>query len=163
MALASHLAAVAHGPGALVGVYISDDGEPDLQRLVDTLRSRGAHVALPVPAAGSKDFTMEFQPWHASDELVPGRFGIPCPPKREAVAPELLLVPLVRFDAHGNRMGRGAGFYDRWLAAHPETVAIGTAFEVQRCDGLEPQPHDVAMRAIVTELGIRFVWPTGTA
>ncbi len=160
-ALAAHLASVAMPSRCCVGVYVSDDGEPNLAVTVDRLRSRGHSLALPVPAADTDDFSMEFQPWLAEDQLAPGRFAIPCPPQRAPVVPDVVLVPLVRFDAAGNRMGRGAGFYDRWLARH-HAVAIGTAFEVQRADGLTPQPHDVAMRAIVTELGIRFVRPTGT-
>ena len=160
-ALGAHLGSLALPARCLVGVYISDDGEPDLAATVDRLRSQGHSLALPVPASDADDFSMEFQPWLADDELVPGRFGIPCPPGRAAVVPDVVLVPLVRFDAAGNRMGRGAGFYDRWLARH-HAAAIGTAFEVQRADALTPQPHDVAMHAIVTELGIRFVRPTGT-
>lgn len=158
--LAAHLASLVLAPGACIGVYVSDDGEPNLEPFVAVLRSRGHGVALPVPAADDEDFTMEFRLWLEGDELESGRFGIPCPPERAAVLPDLLLVPLVRFDADGNRMGRGAGFYDRWLHQHGAT-AIGTAFEVQRADLLEPQPHDVAMRAVITELGIRFVRPTG--
>lgn len=158
--LAGHLASLALAPGACAGVYVSDDGEPSLESLVTMLRKRGHRVALPVPGANVDDATMEFRPWLEGDELVAGRFGIPHPPNRAAVVPSLLFVPLVRFDAAGNRMGRGAGFYDRWLHEH-EAIAIGTAFEVQRAIGLEPQPHDVAMHAVVTELGIRFVQPTG--
>jgi len=160
--LAGHLAALVLPTSGCVGVYVSDDGEPNLGPFVAALRTQGHDVALPVPAAGADDFTMEFRPWVDGDELVSGRFGIPCPPERAAVVPDLLLVPLVRFDAAGNRMGRGAGFYDRWLHQHGAT-AIGTAFEAQRAELLEPQPHDVAMRAVVTELGIRFVRPTGEA
>lgn len=160
-ALGAHLASLALPARCLVGVYVSDDGEPSLAGTVERLRRNDHSVALPVPAADSEDFSMEFQPWLPDDELVPGRFSIPCPPVRRAVVPDVVLVPLVRFDAAGNRMGRGAGFYDRWLARH-DAIAIGTAFEVQRADALTPQPHDVAMQAIVTELGIRFVRPTGT-
>ena len=159
-ALAGHLGALAIAPGHGVGVYVSDDGEPRLDGFVAELWKRGHPVALPVPAPGVDDFTMEFRPWHEGDVLEPGRFAIPCPPARPAVVPDVLLVPLVRFDAAGNRMGRGAGFYDRWLAEHG-AIAIGTAFEAQRAHSLPVQAHDMPMRAVVTELGIRFVRPTG--
>ncbi len=158
--LVGHLGSLALAANACVGVYVSDDGEPSLDALVSVLRGRGHRVALPVPTAGSDDFTMEFRPWLEADELVAGRFGIPCPPARASIVPGVVLVPLVRFDATGNRMGRGAGFYDRWLSRH-DANAIGTAFECQRAGALEAQPHDVAMQAIVTELGIRFIRPTG--
>lgn len=142
---------------------MADDGEPDLSPFVEALWAAGHSVALPVPAPGHDDFTMEFQPWRPPDSLAPGRFDIPCPPERDSVVPDVLVVPLVRFDAAGNRMGRGAGFYDRWLAEHPDCIPIGVAFEVQRAVALDPKPHDVPMRAMVTELGIRWFRPTDTA
>ena len=159
-ALGSHLASLAIPADSLIGVYVSDDGEPSLDSAVAAFRAQGHSVALPVPANDADDFTMEFRVWEADDTLVDGRFGIPCPPERQTVVPSIVLVPLVRFDAAGNRMGRGAGFYDRWLGRHG-AHAIGTAFEVQHCDALLAQPHDVPMHAIVTELGIRFVRPIG--
>lgn len=158
--LASHLRSLQLPVSASVGVYIADDGEPDLADFVAALRSGGNDLALPVPADDAGDFTMVFRPWEADDELTPGRFGIPCPPSRPPVEPDVVVVPLVRFDASLNRMGRGAGFYDRWLHGR-RVVPIGTAFEVQRAPHLKPEPHDVAMAAIVTELGIRFAMPTG--
>lgn len=111
---------------------------------------------------------MQFQPWHDDDALAPGRFDILCPPEREPIEPDVVMVPLVRFDPAGNRMGRGAGFYDRYLGTRDHLSAgsvmtFGVAFEAQRADALPIQAHDVPLGAIVTELGIRWSLPTGSS
>jgi 5-formyltetrahydrofolate cyclo-ligase len=71
------------------------------------------------------------------------------------VHPTTLLVPLVGFDTHGYRLGYGAGYYDRTLAAfprRPETWGVG--FELGRMETIHPQSHDILMDHIVTEAGI---------
>lgn len=144
-------------------MYLSDDGEPDLSGLVQLLWARNEALAgqrqtvataLPVtdPAPAA---TMSFRVWYHDDDLQPGRFGIAVPPEREPVIPEVVLVPLVMFDAAGNRLGRGAGFYDRWLNTY-DAVAIGVAFECQRSREVPVEDHDVALDAIVTEVGLRY-------
>ena len=100
---------VAHAPS--VGVVVADDGEPDLAELMQWLWARGTVVALPVLLDDADDYSMRFVPVLAEDALSPGRFGIPLPPPRYAVEPDLLLVPFVGFDAAGNRVGRGGGFF----------------------------------------------------
>ena len=73
---------------------------------------------------------------------------------------DLVLVPLVGFDASGNRLGMGAGFYDRHFAflrhrrAWHRPRLIGLAFEVQRVERLAANTHDVPLWGIVTERGI---------
>jgi 5-formyltetrahydrofolate cyclo-ligase len=72
------------------------------------------------------------------------------------VAPSALLVPLVGFDEAGYRLGYGGGYYDRTLAAmttKPLVIAVGLA--ACRVPTIYPQPHDIAMDAIVTEEGFR--------
>jgi 5-formyltetrahydrofolate cyclo-ligase len=63
----------------------------------------------------------------------------------------LFLVPGVAFDARGARLGRGAGWYDRALAAHPRGVRVGLAFEFQVVPALPEAPWDVRMHAVVTD------------
>lgn len=71
-----------------------------------------------------------------------------------AEAPDLVLVPGLAFDATGARLGRGKGFYDRWLAANPSTQSIGICFKCQLLAGLPFEAHDARVSAIVTEEGI---------
>jgi 5-formyltetrahydrofolate cyclo-ligase len=68
----------------------------------------------------------------------------------------------VAFDAAGNRLGQGAGCYDRTLAAlraKREVIAIGLAFAGQEVDRLEPEPHDQRLDAVLTEKGFRRFGP----
>jgi 5-formyltetrahydrofolate cyclo-ligase len=73
---------------------------------------------------------------------------------------DLVLVPLVAFDAHGTRLGMGAGFYDRYFGflRHRRTWQrprlLGVAFEVQRLERIDAFDHDVPLWGIVTERGI---------
>ena len=133
-------------------------GEPDLRSLLPWLHRQGITTAL---------FAIE------RDHLVPlivsepgdfeeGPYGVWVP--RTAVCaplavPEVsvVLAPGLAFCmADGARLGRGAGFYDRFFA-HPEASArrVGVCFESQLLDHLPAEPHDAPMHAIVTES--RFV------
>jgi 5-formyltetrahydrofolate cyclo-ligase len=81
---------------------------------------------------------------------------------RPAAAPTLamVLMPLVGFDGSGNRLGNGAGYYDRWLAFRRDTrgapLLVGLAFECQRCPSIEPQEHDVPLDGVITENGLQL-------
>jgi 5-formyltetrahydrofolate cyclo-ligase len=90
------------------------------------------------------------------------RFGIPEPSRRHRQirathSLDLIVVPMVGFDRHCNRIGMGAGYYDRSLAflrtrrhwLRPRL--IGLAHECQRIDGIAPQPWDIPLDAVVTE------------
>ena len=57
---------------------------------------------------------------------------------------------LVAFTARGDRLGQGGGFYDKWLGAHPDTIRIGMAWDMQEVPELPVEPHDMALTAIVT-------------
>ena len=73
---------------------------------------------------------------------------------------DVVLTPLVGFDAAGNRLGNGAGYYDRFLARRlgrrGRPLLIGIAFECQRLESLAPRAHDVPLDAVVTENGIQY-------
>ena len=87
------------------------------------------------------------------------RFGIrsPLPERSRRLAPgeiAVVLTPCVGFDGHGNRLGHGAGFYDRFFPRCPQAVRIAIGFEAQRCDCLRPEPWDAPMDFLVTEDGV---------
>lgn len=152
-----------------VALFLADDGEPDLAPARHGLAATGVPLALPGlqpadrVAAGSPADVMDFRPWAPGEELHEGRFGIVEPATDVRLAPAdlgLVLTPLVGFDAAGNRIGRGAGYYDRTFGPgrdHPERpVLLGVAFEVQRVASLPCESHDVPLDGVVTELGIRW-------
>ena len=95
--------------------------------------------------------TLSFRPIASLSELVPGRFGVREPAAGPASAQlDLILVPGLAFTADGSRLGRGAGFYDRFLSAIPATtVKIGVCFEFQRVSEIPQESHDVKMDAVV--------------
>lgn len=71
---------------------------------------------------------------------------------------DLLLVPGLGFDARGNRLGQGGGFYDRVLAAAgPETEIVGVAYAVQCVPELPVEPHDQPVHRVVTEEGVAMM------
>ena len=105
-----------------------------------------------------------FRLW-SLDDLEPGYKGIPEPKaalRRESdrtVAPESVetaIVPGLAFDTNGNRLGRGAGFYDRFLPTLPPTATIiGLALECQVFESIPVEPHDKRINILVTETGVR--------
>ena len=103
-----------------------------------------------------------FEPARIEQRAGPGVFDLPVPVEGAVVVPDAVLVPPVGFGARGYRLGYGAGYFDRTLAAlSPQPIAIALAREVSRIETIHPQPHDIPMDFIVTENGIHHVTPAG--
>jgi len=92
------------------------------------------------------------------DDLRPGSYGIMEPADHTASLQnteqiDLCVVPGIAFDRHGNRIGRGAGFYDNFLARiNPRTLKVALAFDLQVVlDSIPHSKHDIAMDMIITE------------
>ena len=139
-------------PGATIGLYVAASGEAPALGYARHFHEAGHTVALPWFA--DRAAVMQFRRWaspHLVELLEPGPFGMPQPgASAEVVAPQVLFVPLVGFTAQGDRLGQGGGHYDRWLAAHPGTVAIGLAWDCQLVDRLPREAHDRPLAAVVT-------------
>ncbi|MEO6388448.1 MAG: 5-formyltetrahydrofolate cyclo-ligase [Croceibacterium sp.] len=138
--------------GATVGLYRSDDGEAPSGGYIRYFFENGHPVAL--PRVTTLDKPMEFRrhtdPYEESD-LEAGVWGLRQPGvAAPVVVPDVLFMPLVGFTSSGDRLGQGGGYYDRYLAAHPHTVAIGMAWDVQEVPELPVEPHDMRLSAIVT-------------
>jgi 5-formyltetrahydrofolate cyclo-ligase len=134
-------------------------GEVDTRHFVYQMRKRGARAAL--PAVVAKHAPLEFRAWWPGVPMRPGVFDLPVP-QSEVVHPHALLIPPVGFGARGYRLGYGGGYFDRTLAAmRPQPLKIGVAYEISRMSTIYPQPHDVPMDFIVTELGAYVVTPDG--
>ena len=112
-----------------------------------------------VPVIQEAGHPLLFHRWFAGCEMVSGPFGAKVPAVPEAVVPEVLIVPLVAFDAGGNRLGYGGGFYDRTLEGlrrARKTIAIGYAYSAQEVTQVPLEPTDQRLDAIVTETGV--IW-----
>lgn len=136
--------------GRTVGVYWPMRGEPDLRPWMAGLEARGAVCALPVVVHTAAPVV--FRTWHPGMALERDIANIPVPPPGASVIPDIVVAPVVGFDALCYRLGYGAGYYDRTLAAlAPQPRAIGVAAAIAALPTIYPQPHDVAMDAIITE------------
>jgi 5-formyltetrahydrofolate cyclo-ligase len=138
--------------GATVGLYRSDTGEAPSRGYTRFFFERGNPIAL--PRVTTLDKPMEFRthtdPYDESD-LESGVWGLRQPgPEAPVVVPQVLFMPLVGFTTKGDRLGQGGGYYDRYLAAHPQTMAIGMAWDVQEVPELPIELHDMRLSAIVT-------------
>jgi 5-formyltetrahydrofolate cyclo-ligase len=135
-----------------VGLYRNTADEAPTGGYARFFAERGHPVALPWFAG--RDAAMQFRLWDDPfDEgaLEAGPYGADQPPQSaRSVVPSVLFVPLIAFTATGHRLGQGGGHYDRWLEVHPETVAIGLAWDVQELPGLPIEAHDRALSAVVT-------------
>jgi 5-formyltetrahydrofolate cyclo-ligase len=138
-------------PGAVVAGFWPIGREIDIRLLLLGLHEHGHPVVLPVTPKRGNPLT--FRLWHPGDILQPERFGTLRPVREEAV-PDFLLVPLLAFDRRGRRLGYGAGYYDRTLAALPGRYTLGVAYAAQEVPEVPAGPSDVALNAIATDKGV---------
>jgi 5-formyltetrahydrofolate cyclo-ligase len=148
-------------PGRRIGLYLSMAEEIDTAPLLRLAFARGCHVALPRIVSVRHD-RMRFHDWTGGVKR--GAYGISEPDggqMRGARELDVVFLPLVGFDARGNRIGMGRGFYDRHFAQrllfsrHRRPLLVGLAYDVQQVAALPRAAHDVPLDAIVTESSIR--------
>ncbi|KUJ76966.1 5-formyltetrahydrofolate cyclo-ligase [Ruegeria marisrubri] len=113
-----------------------------------------AYGPVGVPVIQGAGLPLRFSRWTPDGELKDGPFGAKVPVVDDYFDPEILIVPLVAFDASGGRLGYGGGFYDRTLEglrAKRPTLAIGFAFDAQEAEDLPLEPTDQRLDMVVTE------------
>lgn len=151
-----------------IAFYLSNDGEPDLQPLINHAWQERKDCFLPV--VGQRNgHRLWFLPYTPATPLYPNRFGIPEPAHHpgerrfKAHALDLVLLPLVAFDAAGHRLGMGGGFYDRtlaflrWRRHWHKPRLLGTAYAFQEVAALPVDAWDVPLTAIATESGLKQI------
>jgi 5-formyltetrahydrofolate cyclo-ligase len=154
-------------PGMRVGVYLATRGELDTAPIIAFARRLGCQLYVPV-VRSHRGGVMWFVP--LSTPLRDSRFGTPEPrlgrqARVSARWLDLVLVPLVAFGASGERLGSGAGFFDRAFAylharrAWRKPLLIGLAYHWQRVEDLPAQPWDVPLAAVITDTGIHSFAP----
>lgn len=83
--------------------------------------------------------------------FIEGDFHIPEPQNHPYTGGfDLIVVPGMAFDPKGHRLGRGRGYYDRFLAQHPQVYTIGICFDFQLLPEVPSEPHDCIMDEIIT-------------
>jgi 5-formyltetrahydrofolate cyclo-ligase len=142
------------GEGTIVAGYSPIRSECDPVPLMRSLAGKGAQLALPV--IDGKDKPLSFSEWRQGGHLVAGPFGI-LQPRTDAISvdPDIILVPLAAFDRDLRRIGYGAGYYDRTLAALRQqrrvVVAVGIAFAAQEVAKIPLDEHDEGLDLVLTE------------
>lgn len=136
-----------------VMVYVSKSPEVETRPLIHHLLSRGKRVIVPI--IERETGTLRLSYLTNTDVLVTSTFNVPEPIGNEIPASaadvEAAIIPLIAFDITGNRLGYGAGYYDRFLHAHPSILKIGVAFSLQQAPSIPDDTRDVRMDIIVTE------------
>ncbi|KFD17242.1 5-formyltetrahydrofolate cyclo-ligase [Tatumella ptyseos ATCC 33301] len=139
-----------------VALFLSFDGELDTRPLISRLWQRGQQVYLPVlhPFSTGQLLFIRYLP---DTPLTPNRYGIPEPSLNlTELAPldtlDIILVPLVAFDARGQRLGMGGGFYDRTLQHWQQhgVLPAGLAHCCQQVPALPTEQWDIPLPVIIT-------------
>ena len=142
-----------------IALYQAIEGEVDLQPL--WVLAEQADKTCYMPAMNTKTKTLLFLPatpntpqqtnaYHVAEPHVSHTKAIPL----EQI--DLMLMPLVAFDSHGTRLGRGAGYYDRTLAHQKPACLLGVAYEFQHLPLISPEPWDIPLNGVITEKTIHW-------
>jgi len=146
-------------PPPAVAAYWAVGSEMATEGLLNRLHGNGHACALPVVTAAGAPLV--FRTWAPGTALDAGPLGTLAPGSGQPeIAPDIVLVPLLAFDARGCRLGQGGGYYDRTLARLRESrpvAAVGLAFARQEVYSVPRAPHDQPLDWVVTEQGaVRF-------
>jgi 5-formyltetrahydrofolate cyclo-ligase len=134
----------------IVSAYWSINDEAPTFALLDRFAAKG--VALPVMQG--RGAPLCFRLWKKGEELGQAKWGIKEPLPGPEVFPDLLFVPLLGFDRAGNRLGYGAGFYDRTLTrlrAMQPVTAVGVAYAIQEVPALPSEAYDQKLDYVLTD------------
>jgi 5-formyltetrahydrofolate cyclo-ligase len=141
--------------GLVVSGFYPCRSEIDTLPLLARLDSEGWVTSL--PAVRVERQPLVFRKWAPGEPTVPGVWSIPMPLEDAAeVEPDVLLVPLLAYDAMGHRLGYGGGFYDRTLAAlrlRKPITAIGVGYVAQELPQVPHGPMDQKLDYVLTEDG----------
>lgn len=142
-------------PGAIVSGFAAINDEINPASLMTWLQAEGFHLALPVMQGRGKPLLM--RAWSPGDAMKAAAWGIAEPlDDKPALDPDILLVPLLAFDARGGRLGYGGGFYDRTLHRLRKLkpiVAVGLAYDELRVDAVPTESYDELLDWVLTPSG----------
>lgn len=139
-----------------VACYLPQKGEVPTSPIIEYLWQQQKYCYLPV-LSPTLPKTLTFHPYQPTTSLRANRYGILEPTTSSSIAIEALdvvIVPLVGFDAKCHRIGMGVGYYDRTFACRKINnlpVLIGIAYDMQKIDNFEPEVWDIPMDIVVTE------------
>ena len=136
--------------GLTVASYVPVGSEADPSALARAATEAGCAIAL--PHVVSLKEPIRFLAWDTEAALAAGPYGLTQPAENAIeLQPDIVLTPLLGFDRALNRLGQGAGHYDRAFSAFPEAWRVGVAWSVQQVDTLQADAWDMPLHAIATE------------
>jgi 5-formyltetrahydrofolate cyclo-ligase len=137
-------------------VYVSKPMEVHTRALISHLLAQGKTVVVPIIEKDTKTLRLSYIEDPAV--LSQSTFDVSEPVGHEMPAQaadvKAVIIPMLAFDKRGNRLGYGAGYYDRFLTTHPHMTRIGIAFACQELMEIPTDPTDAGMDLIVTDTGI---------
>jgi len=147
------------GQGEIVSGFWPIRSEVDVRPLMFRLREMGARLCLPVVLDRQ---TILFRELVRGAPMIDTGFGTVGPGQEAAILdPDLMLLPLAAFDRSGNRIGYGAGHYDRAIASLHQKGRmprlVGVALDIQEVAAIPCEDHDVRLPAILTESGMHLL------
>ena len=142
-----------------IAVYVSARSELSTATLIARLLRQGRKLWAPATGHSAQ---MRFVPLRRGGKLRRSALGLQQPararPYRGARRMDLILLPLLGFDAQGHRLGNGGGYYDRALAtprAGRRPLLVGYAYAAQEMAAIPAESWDVKLDAVITERGLR--------
>ena len=140
----------------IIAGYYPSNYEVDILNFLYKASKKKFRIALPVIKSSNK---MSFKLWVYKEPLYVNKFGILEPKNsKKKIIPDLIMVPLVAFDNHLNRIGYGKGYYDRSLKKIKKlkrnAICLGIAHSFQKCKSIPVNKHDFKLDYIFTERGI---------
>ena len=137
--------------------YVATADETATAGLIEDALHRGKQVYAPL--LGTQYGEMSAAAIKRPQDLVVGKYGLKMPPPdsatlaaRESI--DLIVVPGVAFDRTGNRLGMGAGYYDRFFSRTRHAVRLGLAWDCQVVAAAPYEPHDIRMHYLLTDAGL---------
>ena len=137
--------------GKVIGGYYPYNYEINSITILKNFEKKKYQISLPKI---KKNFQMDFFRWSINDPLSINKYGIPEPSSDQIVYPSILLVPLVAFDNHLNRIGYGGGYYDRYIKKvkkNKKIILIGLAYSFQKVKKIPANKYDMKLDFIVTD------------
>ena len=137
--------------GKNIGGYYPYNNEVDGMKILKEFEKKSYSISLPKI---KKNFQMDFFEWSTENPFTINQYGIPEPVSNKVNYPDILLVPIVAFDNHRNRIGYGGGFYDRYInkiKKKKKIMTIGLAYSFQRVKKIPVEKNDIKLDFIITE------------
>ena len=145
-----------HKKKIIIAGYYPSNYEVNILKFLEKASRKKFKITLPVIKSSNK---MSFHSWIFKEPLYVNRFGILEPKNsKKKIIPDLIMVPLVAFDNHLNRIGYGKGYYDRSLKKirkiKKNAISLGIAYSFQKCTQIPVNNNDFKLDYVFTEKGI---------